>query len=681
MTGEPQRDDEPDFLDDFIIEDDAAAKDDDLDTLFESPAPGPVPPRAAGKPAKPGEPAAAGAPQEDAEDLLFTDHTEGLHPSETFAKGPDFAEQAPSSWQGDGLDLGTAGGGAAGIPVDDDAGTPADRGEAAPPEAAAEDAFEAELESLLQAEDEFALDSEKELELIEPADPQAAAAAAGEATAADTFVLDDGEGLWQDGSSGPAPMPAAADGTEDEGLEPLDPQQAVEMIEALEAGEPRDRVADEAEPTEPGWEPLPGASMDELAEVGEVTSAEDEAAAEPVEDEPQAAEAVLPRPALVGGGAPAADAAELEELYAEAGAGEPAPQLVGGSQRGRRGLRLVGTLAASLAVVAALAMVLLQPEWFGLRFDPEQVQTVQVQRPKVEVSVPTPPAPAVPVAPTPDQPTVPDAPVTPTNPGNGQVVATEPVVAPPPVAQTEPIKVVDPQPPTTTDPVPVPPVAADPTPAVVPVPIPVPNDTEPAWPVAQATPDPKDDRARAPGLVRIGEDLLVGNQEKAEVRVVDGMIPGSRAFAQLHNGNYFIGSVKHADKDRITLRVGQGEITLALATVAKLTPLGSADYEELQKVTSGFVRLRNNNRLVGSILSGIADDHVVLEFRSNRVMLPKSAVGEVVEGEDDAAVRLGTTREEEDWVQKLAERQLGTGAPPVETRNPATPPASPRGNR
>mgnify|MGYP000075343360 CR=1 FL=1 len=38
--------------------------------------------------------------------------------------------------------------------------------------------------------------------------------------------------------------------------------------------------------------------------------------------------------------------------------------------------------------------------------------------------------------------------------------------------------------------------------------------------------------------------------------------------------------------------------------------------------------------------SGIADDHVVLEFRSNRVMLPKSAIGEVVEGDNDAAVRL-----------------------------------------
>jgi hypothetical protein len=674
MTGEPQRDDEPDFLDDFIIEDDAAAKDDDLDTLFEDPKPGPVPLQASGKPGEP-------KPAPDAEDVLFTDHTVGLSPSETFAKAPDFAEQAPSTWQGETLDLGADSASTLGVPVDDDAGTPADRGEAAPAEAEAEDAFEAELESLLQAEDEFALDSEKELELIDPAEPSVAGAAPAEPLAADTFVLDDGEGLWQEGTG--EPSSAAAAGDEAGELELLEPNEALRMIEAIESGEPLESAVVDAAPTEPGWEPLPGASMDELAEVtevDEVASAED--AAEPV-DGAAAAQTELPRPALVGGLQPAAEATELEELYAEAGAGDAGPQLVGGSRQGRRGLRLVGSLAASLAVVAALAMVLLQPQWFGLRFDPEQVQSVQVQRPKVDVVVPTPPAPVVPapvvpapVVPTPvvPEPTAPTPVAGPavssSNQGQGQVgTATGPAAGTPPVAPVE----------ATPEPV-VPPVQQDPTPTVVPVPVPVPSEVEPAWPVAQGAPPRQDAGAPNPGLVRIGEDLLVGAHEKGEVRVVDGMIPGSRAFAQLHNGNYFIGSVKHADKDRITLRVGTGEVTLAMASLAKLTALGSADYDELQKVTSGFVRLRNNNRLVGGILSGIADDHVVLEFRSNRVMLPKSAVGEVVEGEDDAAVRLGTTREEEDWVQKLAERQLGTGAPPVEAK-PATPPAGPRGNR
>ena len=53
----------------------------------------------------------------------------------------------------------------------------------------------------------------------------------------------------------------------------------------------------------------------------------------------------------------------------------------------------------------------------------------------------------------------------------------------------------------------------------------------------------------------------------------------------------------------------------------------------------------------------------MLEFRSNRVMLPKTAIGEVVQGEGEGGVRLGTTREEDDWVRQLSERQLGTMRP------------------
>jgi hypothetical protein len=54
---------------------------------------------------------------------------------------------------------------------------------------------------------------------------------------------------------------------------------------------------------------------------------------------------------------------------------------------------------------------------------------------------------------------------------------------------------------------------------------------------------------------------------------------------------------------------------------------------------------------------------VVLEFRSNRVMLPKAAVGEVVQGDGEAVLRLATTVEEDDWLRRLVERQLGTGLP------------------
>ena len=191
------------------------------------------------------------------------------------------------------------------------------------------------------------------------------------------------------------------------------------------------------------------------------------------------------------------------------------------------------------------------------------------------------------------------------------------------------------------------------------------------------------------GLIRVGEDLKIGEHTYVPPPAaggVQGVLPGSKAFAQLHNGNYFIGGVKTADAKSVTLRLedGGGEITLQLDAIARLTELGSSDYAELQKVTSGFVRLLNNNRLVGGILSQIADDHVILEFRKNRVMVPRSAIGAVVQGDDDLSVRLDTTSEEDDWLRRLAERELGTGQPMMPpsptTQKPAlsTPPRPPR---
>lgn len=200
-----------------------------------------------------------------------------------------------------------------------------------------------------------------------------------------------------------------------------------------------------------------------------------------------------------------------------------------------------------------------------------------------------------------------------------------------------------------------------------------------SWPVAQAE-QGQAATAKDPGLTRFGDDLMVGAaaQGVGGAKAINGVMPGSRAFAQLHNGNYFIGKVKQVASETITLRVETGEVTLDTAEIAQLTRLGTNDYDELQKATKGFVRLTNNNRLVGGILSRIADDHIVLEFRSNRVMLPKSVVGEIVSGkEDNGKVRLGTTSEEDNWVRSLAERQLGTGqgAPvkPTGTETSATP--------
>jgi hypothetical protein len=204
-----------------------------------------------------------------------------------------------------------------------------------------------------------------------------------------------------------------------------------------------------------------------------------------------------------------------------------------------------------------------------------------------------------------------------------------------------------------------------------------PSRPETSWPLAQPQ-RPDGPQPNGKPLVRVGDDLMLGDlAEMTRPKIVDGVLPGSRAFAQLRNGNYFIGSIKTAGTETVTLSLEKGEVTIAMHELTRLTELGSADYEELQRATSGFIRLTNNNRLVGGILSRIADDHVVLEFRSNRVMLPKSLVGQVVQGEGDAAVRLNVTSEENDWVKKLAERQLGSGTAPTDGDTKSVGPKTP----
>lgn len=165
-------------------------------------------------------------------------------------------------------------------------------------------------------------------------------------------------------------------------------------------------------------------------------------------------------------------------------------------------------------------------------------------------------------------------------------------------------------------------------------------------------------------LARFGERLLVGGfaDHPQSTNAIDAVMLGSRALAQLHNGNYFVGQVKRVADMAITLRVATGELTIAKTEIAQITPLGADDYEQLQQASKGVVRLTNNNRLIGGILSQIADDHVVLEFRKNRVILPKSEIGEIVAGDQNGNdVRLGTTDVEDSWVRNLAKRQLGTG--------------------
>lgn len=652
MTGE-RHSDEPDFLDDdFAIDEDLTGKP-ELSELFE---------------AEDEHAIAPAGENPDEEDVLFTDHTEGLRTSESFTVEKSFREDAASTWNGDGLEL------------EEQVGVPSE-GEESPELVEAEETFAEELNTLLEGEEEFGLDSEHELELVGGA---SAEQAPDEISMSGPFVIDEGEGSWQDEE---AATPAAA---------------AAEV----ETGDEFELAAAAAEAGhEEGWEPLPASQMDTLAEVGEVAAADGEdvvygdAAAE---DELVGAAAAY-RPALVGD-----DEVEGHDIYADEAADN---QLIVAPARRGRGLRLLMSLAASLALLAGGAVVVLRPEWFGLRNEPERVQQVQVPRPKVAVTVPMPAQPGgAATTPKTGEPktgepktgepktgepsakdpgaTVPPVTPMPTDPQPAGPTATDPQVAqvdPPKDPQATDPQATDPVPPkpptdpvATVDPTPVPPTDPVTPPTATPVPQTVPSAQ--AWPVPQTSPSANlaSNASRSPevgSLVRVNDDLMIGEPEALPppVQGLEGVVPGTRAFAQLHNGNYFIGSVKAADADRLTLKMEHGEVTLQVASIARLTQLGSADYEQLQQVTSGFVRLTNNNRLVGSILSGIADDHIVLEFRSNRVMLPKSVIGEIVQGQGDDDVRLDTTREEDAWLRQMSERQLGSGQGPTAPKQPPVP--------
>lgn len=395
------------------------------------------------------------------------------------------------------------------------------------------------------------------------------------------------------------------------------------------------------------------------------------------------------------------------DIYAEE-AEEEVFEVVGGAGNGRRRLWSIAfALAATLLVFSGVAAVALRPAWFGLVAAVEQLAVIEVPRPRVLVSVQEPPQvpvdrsepaasaaggaaePAAPSAPE-AQPTVgaqerggseevaPSDPSagtaqTPT-PGSGQVASGE-------TPQAEQVQ--DPAPtqgqqaaPSGEEPGAIAAggdqAAARAGAQVAAVDTPQPR----AWPVPREEVGDASDPDGA--LVRFGDGLMVGEAGQATgtvAQAVDGVIQGTRAFAQLHNGNFLVGRVKQIAGETLTLRMEKGEVTIARDDIAKLRRLGTKDFESLKRAKEGFVRLTNNNRLIGGILSEVTDDHIVLEIRRNRVMLPKAEVGEIVDGAEPLKVQLGITREEDQWLRGLAERALG-GA---QTSGSAATPARPGG--
>ncbi len=480
----------------------------------------------------------------------------------------------------------------------------------------------------LSTDDDFALDSDQEMEL-EVVD--------------DESQLDQPEAEHEQGADAEAPLEAEAEPEADAGAGDGDLVLEDDPAFAVgDAGEVTTEgeffVLDEAErsgsllrseplpadsyPVEEGWEPV-GAEGETGGEW-----AGGEAGAVPAHAEVERLN--LDR------GLDSTTNDELEEQYYE----EAGTAVIAAAPRRRgRVMRMLASTAAAAMVVGAGAVVVLRPEWLGLHFEPQLVARVQVARPNVELLVPTPLPPAV------------------------QAVA--PVPPPIEVVRVDPPKDPGPTNPTPTDPVAVVPTPADPTPTdpvAVGGPDPIAADPAPVVPTGSQP------VAEVPRYLPVGDSLWIGDfdgrqrnvAEWAQVRL------GAKAFAQLQNGNYFIGSVKAVNSDALILTVPAGEVTLLRGEIEKVATLDSQEYAELQQATTGFLRLSNRNRLVGAILKSVVDDNYVLQMRSDRIVVPRSAVEQVVAQPGMDGLRFSAANDEDEWLRGVASQQLramATGAP------------------
>ena len=386
----------------------------------------------------------------------------------------------------------------------------------------------------------------------------------------------------------------------------------------------------------------------------------------------------------------------------EVAEGEPvgaAPVLAGPGNRSYRLATAFFGLAASCAIVAGAGLVVMRPEWIGLDLGPAQVTQVRVERPEAPraIAAPQPVADTlvqVPPRPTTNQPTT-ETPgqvqpqPAPNKPGmTGQTVAklfgalARLGSRRPAVGGESPVTPA-PNTTTTTPPAETPPTNT-PTATVATgnePPTRRQSTGEEAWPVratsrtAKPATRRRDARNTEGALVRIDDETMIGesNPQDMQRQAVDGVLPGLRAFALLQNGNFFVGRVKQSNATSVTLRTPEGEVSLDRSELVRIVGLGSADYEALQRATDGFVRLTNSNKLIGGILTQVADDHVVMEWRSNRVVLPRSVVGSIVKGQPSDEVQFSLSAEEDAWLRGLAERELSRDREAAQPKMPTQP--------
>ncbi len=304
----------------------------------------------------------------------------------------------------------------------------------------------------------------------------------------------------------------------------------------------------------------------------------------------------------------------VDEADAEAG---PSVRVVGPGERRRSRLSRVASLAAVLLVAAGGgAVAWLHPEWVGLDAAPAVVSRVEVARPTVK-----------------------------------------PDIAPPSEPKVDPT-VIEPTP------VPTPPVVVEPTPPVV---EPTPPVVEPTPPVVVAAPSETKPEPQAPmEPLELGETLEV--REAGPVAKADGPFPelaiGTRAFAQLHNSEFFIGTVKKRDDQQVTLRLETGEVSLDYRSLRTLAPLGVAETGEVTEAENGYVRLKTEQRLYGTLIRTKKTNEVILRTDHSRITVPAASIVDLGIAKRGSAAPV--IDEDDDWLDARARERL-LGAP--DTKN------------
>lgn len=307
--------------------------------------------------------------------------------------------------------------------------------------------------------------------------------------------------------------------------------------------------------------------------------------------------------------------------------------------------RLAAGAAAAVVLGVGSTIAFVRPEWMGMKVQPVLVARTEIARPQVKLELPPP---VVEFA------------------GTESAVDPEPEPAPNPEAVAH----VAPDPEGEPEPGPGPSMIRGEAPHVA---IPLdPNETSggarPGLSPTPGSPSAADPDLQVPadlgGLLAAGDDLLIGPYqgapelpERSIPAVAKDVVAGSQAFAQLRNGNFFVGTIKTMDAVHVTMRLDQGEVTLPFSDVSVLTALSSEEYRNLQKARSGFVRLRNDNRIVGNVLDPENGKEIIVIGRKQRVTIPRSIIEEIG-SRAPGGVRTGGDPDEDAWIRSLVERRL-----------------------